>query len=66
MPEYVVILSPSNMRDIRNYNIREEKEGGYLNYSLDCEIIGGERVCESDFLNNINKYSQSFVRNNTK
>ena len=66
LPEYVVVLSPSNMRDIRNYNIREEKEGGYLNYSLDCEIIGGERVCESDFLNNINKYSQSFVRNNTK
>ena len=65
MPEYMVTLSPSNMRDIRKYNLGKEKDGGYLDYSLDCRVVGGKRECESVFLNNIvsDNYATNFTRN---
>ena len=64
-PEYAVILTSNNMRNIRKYNLGKEKEGGYLDYSLDCIIVSGKRECKSDFLNNIisGDYAEDFQRN---
>lgn len=58
-------LTSNNMRNIRKYNLGKEKEGGYLDYSLDCIIVSGKRECKSDFLNNIisGDYAEDFQRN---
>lgn len=50
-PLYTFVLTTSTINAIRNYNERQELNGGYADYTLDCKL-NNSRACVSDFVHN--------------
>ncbi len=65
--EYSFDLTPESIREIKNYNSRMEKNGGYLNNTLsNCTLTNDKYFnCESSFLRDIGSGNSLYVDNDS-
>ncbi len=53
---YSYILTPTDMRNIKNYNKEKNDEGGYSDFDMKCDCSGNACVkCKSNFLEELSK-----------
>ena len=53
---YSFILTPTDMRNIKNYNKEKNADGGYSDFNMKCDCSGSSCVkCKSNFLEELSK-----------